>query len=275
MSDAPAGPSSVTGSLPLYKNPKPINVQAHKGKGLSFTDKPFGFLAEQHFVPLTMGEFAPASARFPVIFLGERKTPVAAMGIQAGVNLFVDPETGQFEQFAYLPAFVRRYPFVAASHTEDKERFTVCVDEGSHLYSNTPEEPFFGADDQPTPFLERAIDFVRRFENDVKTTESFVARMEELDLFDQQSATFQPRDGQGQPNGEPQVVASYWGISGEKLQKLPAETLVELRDNTYLGAIYAHMISMAAWEYVITRAALRQGVNATMGDLAPPPAPES
>ncbi len=276
MADAPAGQISVTGNLPLYKSPEPINPAAHRGKGLKFTDRPFDFLSEAHFVPVTMGEFAPASAHFPVIFLGDQKTPVAAMGLQAGQNLFVDPETGNFQQFAYLPAYVRRYPFVSASHTEEADKFTVCVDTGSHLFSDQPDEPLFNDADQPSPFLERAIDFVRRFEADVALTRRFVERMEELDLFDQQQATFQPRGADGQPAGEPQVVATYHALVGERLQKVDPKVLADLRDdNAFLGAIYAHMLSLSRWEILIARAQQRAG-QAVPGDapsagITPPP----
>ncbi|MCP2671639.1 SapC family protein [Maricaulaceae bacterium EIL42A08] len=275
MADAPAGNISVSGSLPLYNKPEPINPGAHRGKGLKWTDRPFDFLSQAHFVPLTMGEFAPASAHYPIIFLGEQKTPVAAMGLQQGHNLFVNPADGNFQQYAYLPAYVRRYPFVAASHTEEEDKFTVCVDTGSHLFSDKPDEPLFNDADQPSPFLERAIDFVRRFEADVATTRKFVQRMEELDLFDQQQATFQPRGADGQPAGEPQVIATYQAIVGEKLQKVDPKVLAELRDeNAYLGAIYAHMLSLGRWEVLIAKAQERAGnasAQQAAGSVTPPP----
>ncbi len=257
MADAAANQPTLTGSLPLYKKPEPLNPQQHQGKGLRFTSRPFDFLKETHFVPVTMGEFGQSSSCFPVIFLGDAKTPVAAMGLRADENLFVDPETGQYERFSYLPAFVRRYPFVVASHGADSDRFTVCIDAGSHLFSDNPEQPFFNDAGEPTRFTNRAVEFVRRYEADVTVTRAFVKRLEELDLFDQQQANFQPRDAQGQPQGEPQQVASYWGVSSDKLKKLSPELLAELRDNTYLGAIYAHMLSLPRWESLITRAAAR------------------
>ncbi len=277
MADAPAGNVSVSGNLPLYKSPEPINPMSHRGKGLKWTDRAFDFLAEAHFVPITMGEFAACSASFPILFLGDQKTPVAAMGLTAGQNLFVDPKNGMFERFHYLPAYVRRYPFVAASHTEQQDKFTVCIDTGSHLYSDNPDEPFFTDDDKPSPFLERAIDFVRRFESDVAATRTFVEKMEELDLFDQQQATFQPRNAQGEPQGEPQVIATYQAISGDKLQKLDPKVLAELRDtNAHLGAVYAHMLSMGRWETLISRAQDRagerpQGGEPRPGGVTPPP----
>ncbi|MEQ8405052.1 MAG: SapC family protein [Oceanicaulis sp.] len=271
MADAPANPATVQGQLPLYKTPEPLNAQQHKGKGLKFGDRPFEFLREAHFVPVTIGEFAQAGSRFPIIFLGDNKTPVAAMGLQQGANLFVD-EDGQFEPYTYMPAYVRRYPFVAATHTDTKDRFTVCVDAGSHLFSDQPDEPFFTDDGQPTEFVNRAIDFVRRFETDVAQTQTFVEKLTELDLFDQQQATFQPRDAQGQPAGEPQVIASYWGVSGEKLKKLDPKVLAELRDNAYLGAIYAQMLSMPQWDVLIGKAARRQQGPAAGAAVPPPPA---
>lgn len=275
MTDAPASQPAIQGSLPLYKKPEPISAQAHKGKGLKYNDTPFKFLAETNFVPVTLGEFAACSGRYPIIFLGENRTPVAAMGLRQGENLFVDPKTYEMERFSYLPGFVRRYPFVAASHKDEADRFTVCVDVESELFSDQPERPFFNEDGQPSDFLNQAIDFVRRFESDVKTTQDFVTRMNELELFDQQQATFQPRDQQGQPSGDPQTVASYWAISGEKLRALPAETLAELRDNTYLAAIYGHMMSLQQWETLINRAMVRQNGGVGGATPPPPPAPEA
>jgi hypothetical protein len=273
MADAPANPATVQGSLPLYKNPEPLNLGQHKGKGLKFGDRPFDFLRETHFVPVTMGEFAVAGARFPIIFLGDNKTPVAAMGLQQGANLFVKDD-GQYEDGVYVPAYVRRYPFVAATHTDSKDRFTVCVDTGSKLFSDKPDEPFFTEAGEPSEFTNRAIDFVRRFESDVAATQTFIDRMKELDLFDQQQATFQPRNDQGEPVGDPQVVASYWGFSGEKLKTLEPKVFADLRDNTYLGAVYAQMLSMGQWDTLMNKAAVRQQLSGA-GAPPPPSAPEA
>jgi hypothetical protein len=277
MADAPASNATITGNLPLYKSPEPITFTRHKGKGLKWSDRPFEFLAETHFVPVTLGEFGMAGSDYPIIFMGDQFTPIAAMGLSAGQNLFVDTEKATLEPFAYLPGFIRRYPFVAATHTEEDDRFTVCVDTGSPIFSDAPDEPLFNDDGSPTPFLERAIEFVRRFESDVAATRDFVKRMQELDLFDEQQATFQPRDAQGQPTGDPQVIATYQSISGDKLKKLDANVLAELRDNTYLGAIYAQMLSLSRWETLIGRASVRASKTQgpVSGNAAPPPPPEA
>lgn len=269
MADAATGAPQIQGTLPLYKKPEPLNLEAHRGKGLKYGDRPFDFLNETHFVPVTVGEFASAGGDYPLIFLGESKICVAVMGLQQGQNLFVDQETGNYAPFHYVPAFIRRYPFVGAIHPDQKDRFTVCVDAGSHLFSDTPDEKFFADDGKPTEFTERAIEFVRRYETDVLVTQQFVDRMNELELFEEQSTNFQPRDTKGNPVGNPQVVASYWGISLKKLGELSPEILTELRNNSYLGAIYAHILSMARWEHIMSRAAVRAGTRPS-STVAPP-----
>lgn len=280
MADTQSTPP-VQGSLPLYKKPVPLNPSAHKGMGLRYTDRPFDFIATTHFFPLTLGEFGKAAGRYPIIFIGESKIPAAALGLRAGENLFVDPETGLFEQNGYVPAFVRRYPFVSAAHGGDSDQFTICIDEESHLISDKPEQPFFDDKGEPTAFTQQAIEFVRRYEFDAKNTTQFITAMEELDLFDEQEAQFQPRDAQGQPVGELQTLAKYVAFSPDKFRALDASKLAELRDNTYLGAIYAQMLSMAMWDELFSRAAARNAngqqpqSSAQPGDLSsPPPPPE-
>lgn len=273
MADAATGAPQIQGTLPLYKKPEPLNAQTHKGMGLKYGDRPFDFLNETHFVPLTVGEFAQAGGTYPIIFLGDARIPVAVMGLQQGQNLFVDPASGNFEQYAYLPAFVRRYPFVAAMHSEESERFTLCIDAESHLMSDKPDQPFFDEKDELTPFVQNAIEFIQRYETDVRNTNQMIAEFRNLDLFEEQNMNFQPRDQQGQPVGEPQRIATYWGISHEKLRALPGEKLAELRDSTVLGAIYAHMLSMSRWEHIIGRAAARSAGSAQppQPGVTPPP----
>lgn len=274
MADANQGMPEIQGTLPLYKRPEPLNVQMHRGKGLKYGDRPFDFLNETHFVPITIGELATASAHYPVVFLGPNYLPVAVMGLRPGENLFVDPATGTFEQYRYLPAFVRRYPFVAASHPDDADRFTVCVDAASHLMSDNPDQPFFNDAGEPTPFMQNAIDFVRGFETDVTATNIMIKRFRELDLFEEQTTRFQPRNAQGEPEGEAIVIATYWGISNDKVRALSGDVLMELRDNAFLSVIYAHMFSQSHWELILNRASLRrQGANPApaSGTMAPPP----
>jgi hypothetical protein len=86
---------------------------------------------------------------------------------------------------------------------------------------------------------------------------SFVQLLKDLDLFELKTATFTPPTPDGQPAAEPQKIAEYFGVSEEKLNKLPADKFIELRDNGALAQIYAHLLSLVGWDRLISLALTR------------------
>lgn len=251
MADAPANPTQLSGQVPMYKRPEPLNKEKHRTFGMTTPEKPFSFLAETHFVPAIVGEFALYAGHYPVIFLGEKKMPVVVMGLQKGANLFVTPE-GNFDTEGMIPAFVRRYPFVSASNGPDQPA-TVCVDMEADGIVENADMPFFDKNGEPTQALQQAIDFVSAFEADARTTETFVQRLVELDVFENKDVTLND-----QASGKTQKVAEYFGISEQKLNALPQETYLQLRDEGYLAPIYAHLVSLNRWDRILNRAFRRQ-----------------
>ena len=245
------GPAALSGQVLFYKNPQPLSAEEHGGLGVKQIPQPFGFLREAHAVPVTVTEFGIAGASYPVIFVGEERTPVAVMGVRQGQNLYVN-EQGQVQDDHYIPAFVRRYPFVFAAD-EGSDRLLLCVDRAAPMVSNQPEVPFF-QNGQPTQFTTDAIEFCKEFERQRRATVDFVKILRDMDLFEQKSVTFQPRDPQGNATGPGQKIADYWAISEERLNALSAEKFAELRDNGALGACYAHLVSLLNWSKVVNRA---------------------
>ncbi len=251
MVDAATEPR-LTGSVPLYKNVEPLNRQKHKSYGVKTVSNPFSFLKDWHFVPAISPEFAFACGSYPIVFLGEKKMPVLVMGLRAGTNLFVD-ENGQFDSEHYIPAYVRRYPFVSASAMNDQPS-TVCVDLAAEfVVSENPERPFFDEKGEPTDYMKQAIDFVSAFENDARITEAFVERLVALDLLEKKDIKVaNPQDPQN-----PVTVAEYWGVSNEKFSALPAEKLKEMHDNGDLVAITSHIISLQRWDRILRRTSVK------------------
>ncbi|WP_297731159.1 SapC family protein [uncultured Maricaulis sp.] len=248
MVDAAATEPRLTGTVPLYKNVEPLNRQKHATYGVNTVTQPFNFLKEWHFVPAISAEFAFACGSYPIIFLGEKKMPVLVMGLRQGSNLFVT-EDGQFDNEHYIPAYVRRYPFVSAANPNDQPS-TVCVDlDADFVVSENPERPFFDANGEPTDYTQQAIDFVSAFENDAKTTEAFVERLIALDLLEKKDV----KVSNPQDPDNPVTVAEYFGVSSEKFDALPADKLKEMQTNGDLGAIVSHIISLQRWERILRR----------------------
>ena len=232
----------LSGNVLFYKNPQPLSPEQHAGLGVKQVGEPFAFLRTAHAIPVTVTEFGMAATAYPIIFVGEERAPVAVMGVRQNENMFVRAD-GTMEPDFYLPAFVRRYPFVFANDN-DSDRLLLCVDREAPMVSNQPDVPFF-ENGQATEFTNNAIEFCKEFERQRRATVEFSAMMTKFGLFEQKSVSFQPRDQQGNEVGEQQKIADYWAIDEEKLNNLTNEQYNELRANGALGAIYGHMISFA------------------------------
>ena len=261
----------LTGNVLFYKNPQPLSPEQHGGLGVKQIDQPFAFLRTAHAIPVTVTEFGMVASAYPIIFVGQERTPVAVMGIRQGQNLFVTPEGGTDPDF-YVPAFVRRYPFVFANDSEG-DRMLLCVDREAPMVTNQPEVPFF-ENGQPTAFTNNAIEFCKEFERQRRATADFSALMSRLGLFEEKSVSFQPKDPQGNDAGPQQKIADYWAIDEAKLSALSDEQFNELRANGALGAIYGHLISLLNWPRIINRA-IRMPLPGQPAPAQAPAAPQA
>ena len=246
--------AELTGEALFYSSPEPLSKEAHAKLGIKNLDAPYAFTARTHLVPLTVTEFGPAALCYPIIFIGPELTPVAVMGVNADQNLFVD-EKGAYAADAYLPAYVRRYPFVLANDAA-AQRMVVCIDSKAPMISDHPDAPFF-ENGEPSAFTRGAIEFCNNFEQEAQRTLSFVGLLKELDLLEEKTANYTPPPGpDGQP-GQPQIIATYHGVSETRLNALSAEKLKDLASNGALSQIWAHLISLFGWDRLIVKAMLR------------------
>ncbi len=246
--------SPLEGNVLFYTNPEPLDQSVHGGLGVNPSDKPYAFVAQTNIVPLTVTEFSAAALSYPIIFTGDNRQPVAVMGLSSNENLFVAPD-GEFRADAYVPAYVRRYPFVFADDKQN-QRLILCIDRGASIVAEGGQNPLF-VDGQPSDYTNMAMEFCNNFEQERQRTEGFVALVKDLDLLDIREAHFTPRNPDG-TSGQPQKLAEYYAVSEDKLRALPAEKLVELRDNGALGQIYAHLVSLVGWDRLIAMAVMRQ-----------------
>lgn len=247
-------PGPISGTVLFYSKPEPLAPELHGKLGVKQSDRPFGFAKQGHAVPLTVGEFPLAAVTGPIIFVGDDKTPLAVMGLNAGENMFVSAE-GQFEPGVYIPAYIRRYPFVYAQD-DAAQQMVLCIDRNADFIVEGGDMPFFEKDGKPSEYTQRCLEFCNNFEAERQRTMSFVQILKDLDLFETKVANFTPMNPDGTP-GEPQKIAEYFGVSEEKLNQLPIEKLQELRDNGALGQIYAHLLSLVGWDRLIALAMAR------------------
>jgi len=215
-------------------------------------DPGFGFAAGTNSVPLMTTEFAAAVADYPIVFSfdGDAVLPVAVLGIDGDRNLFVTQD-GRWDA-GYLPAFVRRYPFVLST-SADGQTLTLCLDEAFDGFDRKGREGERLFDDagERTPFLSRALEFVGAYQAEHRTTAAFGAELKELDLLEPQQAQL-TLNGAG-----PRTLTGFHCVSRVRLAALDGGVLKELAASGALEMIYLHLQSLRNFESLMRRLAAR------------------
>lgn len=266
MTTAGAGDQTL-GRIMFYRQLEPLSVEKHRKLGVSQVQNPFSFLADTHLVPLTVDEFGLAAVCYPIIFDTQTKTPLAVMGLRPGMNVFLAAD-GSLDPEVYLPAFARRYPFLpviaggpqaAQPATPEGDRVLVCIDRSAKMLSQTPEMPFFDGE-KPSRFTQDAIQFCKEFDMLGRRTTEFVKLMDQHNLFELTPLALPRAKPDGTPD-EPQKIGEYLRISEQKLNALPKETYLELRDKGVSAVMHAHSLSLGLWPKILSRAARIQAAT--------------
>ena len=254
----------LSGNVLFYSKPEPLSNESHAKMGLRRIDRPFAFAAGAQAIPITVTEFGLASLSFPVIFAGDRKQPLAVMGVSGDANMFLLPN-GYFEVGVYVPAYIRRYPFVLAND-DARQQMVVCIDRGAPMLGDLPDLPFFDPAGQPTDYTKNCIQFCNDYEAEIRRTEAFVGLLTELDLFETRKTNYTPTLPDGTA-GEPQEIAEYFAVSEDRLKALPDDKIRNLLDNGALNQIFAHLNSLTGWDKLISIALTRQNAGPTAANL--------
>jgi hypothetical protein len=231
-------------SVLFYEKPVAINREQHRTAKIG-TNLSFSFAAKTNSVPLTVVEFVEASKEYPIVFaaVGERRVPVVLLGLRDNENLCVDAE-GKWDA-RYIPAFVRRYPFVLAEKGDNE--FVVCVDEASTAFNADQGQTLFDDAGDNTPFLDGAMNFLNAYQAQYSHTENFIKQMEALDLFTQMSAKTELTDGRTF------LFNGLYIIDEKKMLELDDTQSAELLKSGQAGWIYAHLMSLSNLSRLVDR----------------------
>jgi hypothetical protein len=222
-----------------------LTLEVHGRLGINPSDRPFDFVRNVTAIPIAAAELASVQRHYPVVFSDLQKpTLLAIVGVLDNVNLFVD-EQGRWDRVAYLPAYLRCYPFALAPRTDDQ--FAVVIDRAARTISENAEQPLFEGKHLADP-IKKHVDFCAQFSSYRQATSEFCDRLLELGLLSGQQANFTPDDG-----GDDQPIGSYVAVDLSKLGDLSAETLRQLHMDGTLSGIYAHGFSMDNWTRLLER----------------------
>jgi hypothetical protein len=233
-----------------YEKPVLLNREKHRTLRVRPGDD-FGFARKANSLYLAGVEFNEASKEYAVVFTraaDNKIVPVAMLGLRSRENLYV-ADAGKWTA-SYVPAFVRRYPFVLVELSG--QGTGVCIDEAYAGLSQTEGEPLFDANGENTPFLAHAMDYLTRFQNEYRRTESFCHRLEQAGLFREMNAKADLVDGRSF------TVSGLLVVDEQKLMALPDAAVLSLFRSGELHLVSLHLASLSNMKSLVDRMAARR-----------------
>lgn len=248
----------------FYERPVPLNRNDHKNLHLKPVPN-LNFAIRAHSVPLIGNEFAMAARDLPIFFAGTSAAdagPIALLGLRENENLYIDNQ-GQWAANVYVPAFVRRYPFVLAEKPEGAEGddFTVFLDEEYEGFNPSEGERLFKEDGTDSEMLTNAVKFLGEFQQGVTRTRTFVELLNKHDLLEPRNV--QLRKGSPDESNAPSInLNGLFAVNEEKLRALDEKTAHEFLREGVFGWIFAHLLSLANIDRLARKLEAREAAEA-------------
>jgi hypothetical protein len=224
----------------FYQNPVALHPAAHGAAGL-VDALDYGFARKTNAIPISLSEIPLAALSYPIAFTTEGGArPVAVVGLRDDENLFVDADGGWLAG-AYVPAYVRRYPFILAEYGEgDELGVQLCIEDHPEILVHGAGQPLF-ADGEPSRLVKSAFDFCKSLRAADLATAPFVEALVACGVLEGRAATVKL------PTGGDLKMAGFATIDEARLRALPDEVFLLLRRQGWMSAIYSQMHSALNW----------------------------
>src|SRR5437763_929729 len=259
--------AAPTDAMPMFYNTvEPINLDQHgKMRVRGITSMPA--MGATHAVPLTVDEFALVQRHYPIVFsAGGAPVPIALMGLNEGVNVYLDADGKPLDPHIYIPAYLRRYPFLLARLRPDTDELSLCYDSTSGAIGDFDEGELLFDGTEPSDATKAILQFCEQFEAAGLGTNAFIEELGKSDLLMGGAVAIQP-EGFDQPF----VYRGFRMVDEEKIRNLRGDELRKMNQNGMLPLIFAHLFSLSQMRDVFARQ-MQQGKAPSMMPGQPAPA---
>jgi hypothetical protein len=168
------------------------------------------------------------------------------MGLKDGQNLLMNDKNVLSTR--YVPAFVRRYPFVLGG-SKDSDMMALCIDEDSKCFSQDGSKGsrLFQDDGSHSEFLTDVVEFLKDYQFRAEMTRNFTKRLHELDLLEPMSANISFKDKEDASIN----LGGFFVVKREKLKAISDADALDLFKKDGLELIYAHIQSLSNFNRLI------------------------
>ena len=198
---------------------------------------------------MTIDEFALVQRYMPIVFsAGDDAIPIALMGLNENVNVFVDADGKLVDDNFYVPAYIRRYPYLLARLRPDAQELSLCFDPTSDTIGAFDEGERLFDNGQPSETTKNILAFNEQFEQAGARTAQFMKEMRETELLMDGEVSIQ-QDGMEQPF----VYRGFQMVNEEKLADLRGDQLRKMTKSGMLPLLYAHLFSLSLMRDIFAR----------------------
>ena len=245
----------------LYNGLEPLNRNNHGNfhvRRLNGLDR----VASTHAIPVTVDEFSMAQRHYPIVFsAGDAPVPIALMGLHEGTNTFFDEKGALREPNVYLPAYLRRFPFMLAKLRQESDELSLCFDPTSDAVGEFEDGEALFDGEEPSAATKAILQFCEQFEEAGQRTQAFMTELQQAGLLMDGEVAIQPEGVE-----QPFIYRGFQMVDEEKIKDLRGDELRKYNQNGMLPLIMAHLFSLSVVREIFARQ-VQQGTG-------PIPAPQ-
>lgn len=250
--------SQAPSNLPLLYNAlEPLNRNTH-GNYKVRRLQGIPAVTKAHAIPLTVDEFSLAQRYYPIVFSnGDNPVPLALMGLHEGTNTFFNAEGQMLEGDVYVPAYLRRVPFLLARLNDDSDELSLCFDPTSEAVGDFDDGEALFDGEEPTEATKAILQFCEQFEQAGLRTAAFLKELKDMDLLMDGEVAIQPEG-----SDQPAIYRGFQMVDEEKFRDLRGDELRKLNQNGGIALIMSHLFSLSVIREVFARQ-VQQGTGPT------------
>ena len=170
------------------------------------------------------------------------------MGLNEGVNVFMGDDGKLTESNFYVPAYVRRYPYMLARLRPESQELSLCFDPTSSTIGAFEDGLPLFENGEPTQVTRDVLNFAESFEQAGMRTQAFIGELRELGLLMEGEVSIQPEGAE-----QPFIYRGFQMVNEEKLNDLRGDQLRKMMKSGMLPLIHAHLFSMSLMRDIFAR----------------------
>lgn len=232
-------------TLPMFYNKvEALTAKTHGDLKVKENNNDVAFAREANSLMLTAVEFAQAAHHYPVVF-GSKEleaVPFAVTGHTGGENTFVG-EDGKWREGVYIPAYVRRYPFILIENSTNNS-LALAIDPTSEMLDKDEGKALF-EDGEGSEVAKGIMNLCVAYHREYLKTKEICKQIDETGILIDRAADVTLADG------SKTRVSGFRIVDEKAFNALSDEDFLKLRKSGALTLIYCHLWSMRAWKNLL------------------------